>query len=138
MATYSHIIMPILVPQLWPTYVIHPINPLVTRIYISHPKKNHNKENDEPRIRNTLVRTLQISKCKKYGSFSHNKRTCKGKRATKREIPKGGNKKAGKKCDKSDRRPGQTIIEGGSQALPPTQEELLVYVYVMLYFLKFM
>ncbi|XP_050890051.1 uncharacterized protein LOC127095397 [Lathyrus oleraceus] len=121
LATYSHIIMPTNGPQLWPTNVTHPINPPVIRRYIGHPKKNRNKVNDEPRIRNTPSRTLQIVKCKKCGRFGHNKRTCKGKRAAERAIPKGGNKKAGKKGDKSDKGEGQTVIERGSQASPPTQ-----------------
>ncbi|XP_058725528.1 uncharacterized protein LOC131596807 [Vicia villosa] len=96
MATYSHIIMPTNGPQLWPTNVTQPINPPVMRRSIGRPKKNRNKANDEPRNRKTLPRSLQTFKCKKCGSFGHNKRTCKGKRAAERAIPKGGNKKAKK------------------------------------------
>ncbi|KAI5396811.1 hypothetical protein KIW84_062873 [Lathyrus oleraceus] len=97
MATYSHIIIPTNDPQLWPTNVTHPINHPVMWRSIGRSKKNRNKVNDEPRTRNTRPRTLQTIKCKKCGSFDHNKRTCKGKRVAKRLIPKGGNKKAGKK-----------------------------------------
>lgn len=63
---------------------------------IGRPKKYHNKENDEPRNTSTLPRNLQIVKCKKCGIMGHNKRPCKGKRASKRLIPKGDNRK-GKK-----------------------------------------
>ncbi|CAK8563502.1 unnamed protein product [Lathyrus sativus] len=94
--TYSHIIMPTNGPRLWPVNVANPIIPPVMRRSIGRPKKNRNKANDEPRIRNTLPRTLQTVKCKKCGSFGHNKRTCKGKRAAERAIPKGGNKKSKK------------------------------------------
>ncbi|CAK8538622.1 unnamed protein product [Lathyrus sativus] len=91
--TYSHIIMPTNGPQLWHVNVANPISPLVMRRSIGRLKKNRNKANDEPRLRNTLPRTLQTVKCKKCGSFGHNKQTCKGKRASERAIPKGGNKK---------------------------------------------
>ncbi|XP_058784134.1 uncharacterized protein LOC131658902 [Vicia villosa] len=99
-ATYSHIVMPTNGFQLWPVNVSHPINPPFMRRFIGRPKKNRNKENDEPRARNTLPRSLQTVKCKKCGSFGHNKRTCKGKRAAERAIPKGGNKKAKKRLTK--------------------------------------
>ncbi|CAK8540201.1 unnamed protein product [Lathyrus sativus] len=92
-----HIIMPTNGPQLWPVNVVNPINPPVMQRSIDRPKKNRNKVNDEPRIRNTLPRTLQTVKCKKCESFGHNKQTCKGKRAAERAIPKGGNKKPLKK-----------------------------------------
>ncbi|CAK8543192.1 unnamed protein product [Lathyrus sativus] len=95
--TYSYIIMSTNGPQLWPVNVANPISPPVMRRSIGRSKKNHNKANDEPRIRNTLPRTLQTVKCKKCGSFGHNKRTCKGKRAAERAIPKGGNKKSKKR-----------------------------------------
>ncbi|CAK8539441.1 unnamed protein product [Lathyrus sativus] len=122
LATYSRIIMPTNGPQLWPVNVANPISPPVMRRSIGRPKKNRNKANDEPRIRNTLPRTLQTVKCKKCGSFGHNKRMCKGKRAVERAIPKGDNKKSKKKGDKSGKEARQTVIDGGSQAPPPTQE----------------
>lgn len=97
MDIYRHIIIPTTDPQLWSTNITHPINhPFMWRS-IGWSNKNHNKVNDEAGIRNTLPRTLQIVKCKKCGSFNHNKWTCKGKRVPKRVIPKGGNKKTGKK-----------------------------------------
>ncbi|CAK8533097.1 unnamed protein product [Lathyrus sativus] len=73
LATYSHIIMPTNGPQLWSVNVANPISPPVMQRSIDRPKKNCNKANDEPRIRNTLPRTLQTVKCKKCGSFGHNK-----------------------------------------------------------------
>ncbi|XP_058759381.1 uncharacterized protein LOC131632657 [Vicia villosa] len=118
MATYSHIIMPTNGPQLWPTNVTQPINPLVMRRSIGRPKKNRIKANDEPRNRKTLPRSLQTVKCKKCGNFGHNKRTCKGKRAAKRAIPKGGNKKEKNGNNGAEK----TVIDGGSQAPTPTQE----------------
>ncbi|XP_058754872.1 uncharacterized protein LOC131628023 [Vicia villosa] len=119
LATYSHIILPTNGPQLWPISGDTAINPPVMRRAIGRPKKNRNKANDEPRSTNTLPRTLQTVKCKKCGNMGHNKRTCKGKRAADRSIPKGGNKKAKKKETKNVE---QTVIEGGSQAPRPTQE----------------
>ncbi|CAK8571344.1 unnamed protein product [Lathyrus sativus] len=97
LTTYSHIIMPTNGQQLWPVNVANPISPPVKRRSIGHRKKNRNKANDEPRIRNKLPRTPQTVKCKKCWSFGHKKRTCKGKRAAERAIPKGGNKKSKKR-----------------------------------------
>ncbi|XP_058784986.1 uncharacterized protein LOC131659882 [Vicia villosa] len=118
MATYSYIIMPTNGPQLWSTNVTQPINPPVMRRSIGRPKKNRNKSNDEPRNRNILPISLQTVKCKKCGSFGHNKRTCKGKRVAERAIPKGGNKKT----KNGNKGVAQTVIDGGSQAPNPTQE----------------
>ncbi|XP_058741784.1 uncharacterized protein LOC131614177 [Vicia villosa] len=118
MATYSHIIIPTNGPQLWPTNVTQPINPPVMRRSIGRPKKNRNKSNDESRNRNILPRSHQTVKCKKCGSFGHNKRTCKGKRVAERAIPKGGNKKT----KNGNKGAAQTVIDGGSQAPNPTQE----------------
>ncbi|CAK8531208.1 unnamed protein product [Lathyrus sativus] len=122
LATYSHIIMPTNGPQLWHVNVANPISPPVMRRSIGRPKKNRNKANGEPWIRNTLPRTLQTVKCKKCRSFGHNKGTYKGKRATERAIPKGGNEKSKKKGDKSGKEAGETVVDRGSQAPPPTQE----------------
>ncbi|CAK8533602.1 unnamed protein product [Lathyrus sativus] len=73
LATYSHIVMQTNDPQLWLVNVANPISPPIMRRFIGCPKKNRNKANDESRIRNTLHKTLQTVKCKKYGSFGHNK-----------------------------------------------------------------
>lgn len=56
------------------------------------PKKQRRKANDEPRNPHKLKRQYTTVKCKKCGKFGHNIRTCKGKTAADREIPKGGNK----------------------------------------------
>ncbi|XP_058733206.1 uncharacterized protein LOC131604807 [Vicia villosa] len=115
MDTYSHIILPTNYPQLWANDKNEPIQPPVMRRAIGRPKKNRNKTNDEPRSTQTLPRKLQTVKCQNCGKMGHNKRTCKGKRAAERVIPKGGNKKVKTKGG------GQTVIEGGSQAPRPTQ-----------------
>ena len=120
MATYSHIVLPTNGPQLWPSEESEPIKPPVMRRAIGRPKKNRNKTNDEPRYTNSLPRNHQTVKCQKCGNMGHNKRTCKGKRAAERAIPKGGNKKA--KGKKKATGAAQTVIEGGSQAPQATQD----------------
>ncbi|XP_058746445.1 uncharacterized protein LOC131619357 [Vicia villosa] len=116
MATYSHINLPKNGPQLWASDRNEPIQPPIMRRAIGRLKKNRNKTNDETRSTHTLPRKHQTVKCQNCGNMGHNKRTCKGKRAAERVIPKGGNKKVKTKGG------GQTVIEGGSQAPKPTQE----------------
>lgn len=118
LATYSHIIMPTNGPDLWPTDVNQPINPPVMRRSIGRPKKNRNKSSDEPRYQNTLPRNLQTVTCKKCGIMGHNVRTCKGKRAAERTIPKGGSKK----IKKTAKQAVEVVIDGGSQAPQQTQD----------------
>ncbi|WJX78055.1 hypothetical protein P8452_61314 [Trifolium repens] len=92
LATYSHIILPTNGPQLWPLLEPDPINPPYMRRAIGRPKKNRNKRNDEPRNPNIVPRTLSTVECKRCKELGHNTRSCKGKRAAERSIPKGGNK----------------------------------------------
>ncbi|KAI5434312.1 hypothetical protein KIW84_021247 [Lathyrus oleraceus] len=90
-------------------------------------KKQRNKMNDEPRNSHILPRRFSTVTCAKYGAMGHNKRSCKGKRAADRAIPKSGNKskktkkvKGGKGTKKSK---GKKIeIAQSSQAPQPTQE----------------
>ncbi|PNX99504.1 hypothetical protein L195_g022770 [Trifolium pratense] len=136
LATYSHIILPTNGPQLWPLLESDPINPPYMRRAIGRPKKNRNKRNDEPRNPNIVPRSLPTVECKQCKTLGHNKRSCKGKSAAERVIPKGGNKeklkkqypaaetqvkvKPKKKKAKNDQ--GQTVIDQGSQAPPQTQD----------------
>ncbi|KAK2383489.1 hypothetical protein QL285_070935 [Trifolium repens] len=93
MATYSHIILPTNGPQLWRISKTEAINPPVVRRAIGRPKKNRNKANDEPKNPpHLLARDLPTLTCQKCKTPGHNKRTCGGKRAADRQIPKGGNK----------------------------------------------
>jgi len=92
MATYSHIILPTNGPQLWALSDNVPIAPPVMRRAIGHPKKMRNKANDEPRNPHLLPRKLPIVTCKRCGGMGHNMRSCKGKRAAHRAMPKRGNK----------------------------------------------
>lgn len=78
------------------------INPLAMRKAISRPKKMRNKVNDEIRNPYMLPIKLTIIICHKCEAIRHNKRSCKGKRAADRAIPKGGNKKNGITCAKYD------------------------------------
>jgi hypothetical protein len=93
MATYSHIILPTNGPQLWRISKTEAINPPVVRRAIGRPKKNRNKANDEPKNPpHLLPRDLPTLTCQKCKTPGHNKRTCGGKRAANRQVPKGGNK----------------------------------------------
>ncbi|CAL5183683.1 unnamed protein product [Lathyrus oleraceus] len=101
--------------------------PPVMRRAIGRPKKPRNKMNDEPRNPHILPRRFSTVICVKYGDMRHNKRSCKGKRAADRAIPKGGNKlkktkkvKSGKGTKKSKEK--KTKIAQNSQAPQPTQE----------------
>lgn len=58
---------------------------------IGHPKKMRNKVNDEDRNPHVLSRKLTRVTFHKCGTMRHNKRSCKGKRAADKAIPKGGN-----------------------------------------------
>ncbi|CAK8532062.1 unnamed protein product [Lathyrus sativus] len=94
--SYSHIIYPTNGPQLWPLLEGQvPIKPPVLRRAIGRPKKLRNKVSDEPRNPHVLPRKLTTVSCHKCGAMGHNKRSCKGKMAAERVIPKGGNKKKG-------------------------------------------
>ncbi|CAK8567519.1 unnamed protein product [Lathyrus sativus] len=88
--TCSHIIYPTNGPQLWLVDGILIVNPPVMRRAIGRPKKLRNKSNDEPKNPHVLRRKITTVTCTKYGSMEHNKRTCKGKRAADRVMPKGG------------------------------------------------
>lgn len=58
------------------------------------PNKNRNKSNDEPIPKTRLPKRHQSTgKCRKCGTLGNNVRTCKGKTAVDRVIPKVGNKK---------------------------------------------
>ncbi|XP_058746340.1 uncharacterized protein LOC131619237 [Vicia villosa] len=133
MATYSYIVLPSNGLRLWPTTEGEPINPPVMRRAPGRPKKKRNKSNDEPNSSNVLPRILTTVKCKSCGNFGHNSRTCKGKTAADRQLPKGSNKtkkqtKASssentrtKKQKKSSTDEAPTVLTQGSQA-PLTQE----------------
>ncbi|XP_058722358.1 uncharacterized protein LOC131594286 [Vicia villosa] len=101
---YSHIIYPTKCPQLWPLDNQSTMNPPIMRMAIGRPKKMRNKANDEPRL--------------KHG---HNKRSCKGKTAADRAIPKGGNKKKIACGQKKKTKPNEVEIENSSQAPMATQ-----------------
>ncbi|XP_058783420.1 uncharacterized protein LOC131658103 [Vicia villosa] len=133
MATYSYIVLPSNGPRLWPTAEGEPINPPVMRRAPGRPKKKRNKANDEPISSNVLPRNLTTVKCKSCGNFGHNSRTCKGKTAADRQLPKGSNKtkkqkktlnKGGNKTKKqknASTTEAPTLLTQGSQA-PQTQE----------------
>ncbi|GAU50378.1 hypothetical protein TSUD_368580 [Trifolium subterraneum] len=127
MATYSHIIMPSTGPKLWPIIDSESIiNPPRMRRAPGRPKKQRNKSNDEPKNSKILPRYLKTVECKKCKKLGHNMRTCKGKTAAYREIPKGGNKKQKSKkktrAGESSQAPqpqgsqAPTVLSQGSQA----------------------
>jgi hypothetical protein len=93
LATYSHIILPSNGPRMWPATDTEAINPPLMRRAPGRPKKKRNRSNDEPKDSRVLPRHLSTVQCKKCLKFGHNIRSCKGKTAADREIPKGGNKK---------------------------------------------
>ncbi|CAL5189005.1 unnamed protein product [Lathyrus oleraceus] len=83
--------------------------------------------NDEPRNPHILPRRFSTVTCAKFGAMGYNKRSCKGKRAADKAIPKGGNKsnktkkvKGGKGTKKSKEK--KTEVAQSSQASQPTQE----------------
>jgi hypothetical protein len=79
-------------PKLWPIIDSELINPPGMRRAPGRPKKQRNKSNDEPKNPKILPRDLPTVKCKNCGKFGHNVRTCKGKTAADRAMPKGANK----------------------------------------------
>src|SRR3954462_7637228 len=92
LATNSHIVLPSNGPRLWPVTNTEYINPPHMRRAPGRPKKLRNKSNDEQRKPGVLPRQLKTVKYKKCHKYGHNTRTCKGKSATDRKIPKGENK----------------------------------------------
>ncbi|KAH1198952.1 hypothetical protein GmHk_18G052421 [Glycine max] len=66
--------------------------PPVMRRAPGRPKKARNMRNDESTNTFKLLRQSKSVVCKKCGKIGHNKRICKGKTSTDRNIPKGGNK----------------------------------------------
>jgi hypothetical protein len=66
------------------------------------PKKKRNRSNDEPKDSRVLPRHLSTVQCTKCLKFGHNIRSCKGKTAADREIPKGGNKQKKTNAGTSD------------------------------------
>ncbi|XP_058784836.1 uncharacterized protein LOC131659698 [Vicia villosa] len=123
METYSHIVYPTNGPQLWPVDDQNKVEPPVMRREIGRPEKQRNKTNDEPRNPHILPRRFSTVTCAKCGAMGHNKRSCKGKRAADRAIPKGGNKpKKAAKTKKVKTKEKQVEIGQGSQAPQPTQE----------------
>nr|XP_027193470.1 uncharacterized protein LOC113788095 [Cicer arietinum] len=118
---YSYIIMPSNGPKLWHASNGDPINPPIMRRAPGRPKKKRNKSNDESKGSNKLPRQFATVKCKNCGKLGHNTRTCKGKSATDREIPKGGNNINRTKRAKTTRVGGDegetpTILSQDSQA----------------------
>jgi len=93
LATYSYIIRPNYGPKLWPILDSEPIQPPHMRRAPGRPKKKrNNKVNDEPHNPYKLRRQYVTVHCKRCGKLGHNVRTCKGKTAANREMPKRGNK----------------------------------------------
>lgn len=90
---------------------------------IGRPKKIRNKVNDEPRNPHVLPRKMPSVTCHKCGVMGHNMRTCKGKRAANRAIPKGGNnkKEKGGKTKKKNTSTNSTEVGNSSQAPQPNQ-----------------
>ncbi|XP_058744165.1 uncharacterized protein LOC131616720 [Vicia villosa] len=128
--TYANIVFPTNGPQLWPSVDHVVISPPVMRRAIGRPKKMRNKAADEPENPHVLSRKFATVTCKKCGQTGHNKRTCKGKRAADRTIPKGGNKSKKAKTTTSTKKAKttkkgketQVEIGQGSQAPPATQD----------------
>src|ERR1051325_862897 len=117
MATYSYIVLPFNGPRLWPVSNGEMINPPIMRRAPDRPKKKRNRANDEPTSSKVLPRLLTTVKCKKCGTLGHNSRTCKGKTAADRKLPKGSNK--ARKQRKTKESP--TVLTQCSQA-PQTKE----------------
>ncbi|XP_050914989.1 uncharacterized protein LOC127129931 [Lathyrus oleraceus] len=92
MDTYSNIVYSTNEPQLWLVDDLNIMAPPVMRRVMGRQKKQRNKMNDEPRNPHILPSRFLTVKCAKCGAMGHNKRSCKGKRAADRAIPKGGNK----------------------------------------------
>ncbi|XP_004492078.1 uncharacterized protein [Cicer arietinum] len=88
---YSYIVMPSNGPKLWQASNVEHINSPIMRRSPGRPKKKRNKSNDKPKGSKILPRQFVAVKCKNCRKLDHNTRTCKGKNAADREIPKGGN-----------------------------------------------
>lgn len=70
---------------------------------IGRPKKLRNKTNDELNNPYVLLRRLSTITYNKYREMRHNKRSCKGKRATNIATPKEGNKAKKTKTNKGSK-----------------------------------
>jgi hypothetical protein len=77
---------------MWPATDTEAINPPLMRRAPGRPKKKRNRSNDEPKDSRVLPRHLSTVQCTKCLKFGHNIRSCKGKTAADKEIPKGRNK----------------------------------------------
>ncbi|XP_058773528.1 uncharacterized protein LOC131647680 isoform X2 [Vicia villosa] len=124
--SYANIVFPTNGPQLWTNADHVPMCPPIMRRAIGRPKKMRNKTADEPKNPYVLSKKFATVTCNKCGQAGHNKRTCKGKRAADRQIPKGGNKakkaKTTKKAKKTKDKQNHVEIGQGSQAPQPTQD----------------
>ncbi|XP_058784099.1 uncharacterized protein LOC131658866 [Vicia villosa] len=118
---YANIVFPNNGPQLWNNVDHVPMSPPVMRRAIGRPKKMRNKTYDEPKNPFVLPKKFGTVTCNKCGQDEHKKRSCKGKRAADRQIPKGGNKakkaKTTNKAKKSKGKEKPVEIGQGSQAL---------------------
>jgi len=105
-------------PKLWPVTNTEHINPPGMRRAAGRPKKLRKKANDES-VRSgdaagnggVLPRQLKTVKCMKCNKYGHNSRTCKGKNAADRQLPKGANKQ--KKTKGKGRSSGPTVQAAG-------------------------
>jgi hypothetical protein len=69
-----------------------PIQPPYVRRAQGRPKKARRKANDEANPKKMKRVTMTVTCNNRCGGERHNKRSCKGKTAADRLIPKGGNK----------------------------------------------
>ncbi|KAK2376190.1 tyrosine-protein kinase ABL1 [Trifolium repens] len=90
--TYNNLIRPSNGPKGWPIVDATPIAPPYVRRAPGRPKKLRRKANDEPVGSTRKKRNQHTITCTRCKSLGHNKRSCKGKTAADRMIPKGGNK----------------------------------------------
>jgi hypothetical protein len=81
-----------IIPKLWPIVDAEPLLPPYVRRAPDRPKKLKRKTNDEPKISTRMKRDQNNVMCSRCKVLGHNQRSCKGKTATDRMIPKGGNK----------------------------------------------
>ncbi|KAI5423401.1 hypothetical protein KIW84_046383 [Lathyrus oleraceus] len=88
----SNIMYPINGPQLWPVDDQNTVAPPLMRKAIGWPKQQRNKTYDEPRNPHILPMKFSTVTYAKYDAMRHNKRSCKGKKAIDRAIPKYSNK----------------------------------------------
>ncbi|KAH1232845.1 hypothetical protein GmHk_09G025420 [Glycine max] len=92
LTTYSFIVYPCNGPNLWPPLQTPVMLPPIMRRAHRRPKKARNKKNDESTKRSNLAKQSRLVVCKNCRTIGHDRRTCKGKTAANRTIPKGGNK----------------------------------------------